>query len=233
VDRRSSQGVESPNEGNTSPDPLDVERLLLSLEREPRPPAPIPDERASSNGGRFVAYRGTGRPAQPRTEQVARRPALSELSVFVNATPVPTDTSQRETSTAPIIPQARHGRWAAGPRVRRGVVNAWAMWMGAAVFVAVGVFASVLALSRSHEPQSPAAAGTESIAPVAPIAVVAEPSPVVQATTRPEVRGAAVLPVPPALPSQTRTVPRRTTATPPTASPTEEPRPRKPAFENW
>jgi hypothetical protein len=242
VDRGSSQRADRAKGANANPDPLDVERLILSLERTPRPPAPIPDERASSDGGRFVAYRATGRPAQPHTELEARRQALAELSVLVNVTPVPRDPAQPEVTTAPVTPQARRRQGTALERpggagdVARGRhrgVNPGGMWIGATAVVAVGVFASVFALSRSHRPPRPSPTPAESIAAVARIGVVAAPSPAVQGTTRPEAPAATVPPAPPAFPSPTRAVPRRTMATPPAAAWTEVSRPKKPAFENW
>jgi hypothetical protein len=217
-DRALSPGVDRPDVIVTSPDAVDVERLLRSLDREPRPPAPIPDERASSNGGRFVAYRGTGRPVIPQTEQEARFQALSELSVLVNATPVPADISRRDLSTAPL---------------GRGVVNARVIWMGAAILTAAGGFALLVALSRSHAPQLPPAAAPEPIAPVVHAPVLAAPSPVAPVTTRPEAHATATEPPTPAARPTTRTVHRHPAVAPSAALSTEEPRPRTPAFENW
>lgn len=241
ADHGSSQRVDHATDAIRNPDALDVERLILSLERTPRPPAPIPDERASSDGGRFVAYRATGLPAQPQAELEARRQALAELSVLVNVTPVPPTPARREVTTAPVTPQARRQRGMAPEhpgvagdvaRGRHDRVNTGAMWIGATAVVAVGVFASVLALSHSHRAPRPAPTPAESIAPVAPTGVVAGPSPPVEGTTPPEGPAATVPPAPPALPSPTRAEPRRTMATPPAAS-TGVSRPKKPAFENW
>jgi hypothetical protein len=119
----------------TIPDPVDVERLILSLERKPSPPAPMPEERPSSDGGRFVAYRGSNRPAPPRSPEETRRKALAELSVMVNATPVPSETDGRNASTGRL-----HRR-------KGTVIRAQVIWAVAAVVLTLAAVLSVIAVT--------------------------------------------------------------------------------------
>jgi hypothetical protein len=252
VDRPVEGGV-AAHEASTSPDPLDVVRLILSLERPPRPPAPIPDERASSDGGRFVAYGATGRPAQAQTEQGVRRQALAEMSVLVNATPVPADAGSQDASTARTSPQARRRPRAAGSSGGRGAVRAWALWTGTALVVALGLLGSVVVVSRLHESQAPATPGARTAAaPLVTPASATSPR-VVLATPEPEkpqgmtppagtASDTASIPAAPvASVSSVTSVPATPAASGhplavairPAVGPSEPPRPTKPAFEHW
>lgn len=237
--------------------PLDVERMILSLERSPRPPAPTPDERPSSDGGRFVAYGATGRPAQAHTEQEVQRQALAEVSVLVNATPVPTTSALREAATAPTSPQARGKLRASGRDARRerghGGVRGWAVWAGAAAVLALGAAGLMVALSGYDEPL----ASVASVAP-APSALVTPAGPaspkVVLAMPAPESVEEASPPsspsAPPTLASSAVSAPPVTPVTPASSladgagrpvpgaapavdGPVEPPRPKKPPFDHW
>jgi hypothetical protein len=152
-----SEPARGASDLNTTPDPVDVERLILSFDRPPRPPAPLPDQRPSSDGGRFVAYGTTGRPAAPQTTDDVRRRALAELSVLVNVTPVPPESVNRDNSTV------------LGLRARRKSLG---LWMGATVLVSVGTVAALTSRRASHQAES----ATPSVAASASIAVApAEP----------------------------------------------------------
>ncbi|HEY4013583.1 MAG TPA: hypothetical protein VGM06_09610 [Polyangiaceae bacterium] len=155
----------------TIPDPVDVERLILSLDRRPSPPAPIPEERPSSDGGRFVAYRGTSRPAAPRSAEETRRKALAELSVMVNATPVPPEGDGRTASTARL-----HRRPLSATRTQ--VI--WALVAAGLTLAAVVSVIAVTTRSSSSSVESPPAALVvaptgATLAPVAPSRVTLPP----------------------------------------------------------
>ncbi len=240
------RSVAAPSD-RTNPDPLDVERLILSLERTPRPPAPIPEVRASSDGGRFVAYRATGRPAQPQLEQEARRRALRELSVLVNATPVPPESDARSAPTA---------RLARAPRA----IGAKTVWgVGVAVVSVAGlVFLIVwsntrpsdagvpVALVATAHPQPPSSApASVALSPLPP----PEQLPNDQALEAAEARSTPTATAPPV--TQTPPVARPASAAPapvpvrappprtpaptalPGAAPPEPAPPTKAAFDRW
>ena len=158
----------------TVPDPVDVERLILSLERKPSPPAPMPEERPSSDGGRFVAYRGTSRPAAPRSAEETRRKALAELSVMVNATPVPSESDGRNASTGRL-----HRR-------KRSATRAQVIWALVASVLTLAAVLAVIAVTTRQPSMgfvlSPPAAlvvapTAATLAPVAPSRVTLPPLP--------------------------------------------------------
>jgi hypothetical protein len=224
VDVSTSRTAACADDARTSPDALDVERLILSLDRDPRPPAPMPDERRSSDGGRFVAYRTSGRPAPPRVGEERRRQPGSELSVLVNVTPVPPELTQRDISTAPILSLPRR--------------RSWDIWLGVAVVIAFGAFASWAVQSRpgvvTQQPATAKARVSES--PVSAEVVVA-PTPRIEPAPPPE-RREVVVPSsrPPTLQPRAATPPGATTTamsafTEPSS--TEPVRPPKQAFSTW
>jgi hypothetical protein len=235
--------------------PVDVERMILSLERSPRPPAPVPDERPSSDGGRFVAYGATGRPAQPHMEQEIRRQALAEMSVLVNATPVPPDPELPEARTARTSPQARGKTRAGGRDPRRDPrrdpgsrgVRAWAVWAvwtGTAAVLALGAVGLVVALSGYDGPQASAGPAASALVtpagPSSPTVVLAMPAP--EAIEEPMSPSSQAAPAPPGwsapavAPASSlaegaaRPIPG---AAPAMDGPVEPPRPKKPPFEHW
>lgn len=81
-------GSRLPQDPSTMDDgPMDPKTtsILKALDRPPRPPAPTPELRASSEGGDFVAYSAVAQPASgaARSEEERRRQALAELAVLV------------------------------------------------------------------------------------------------------------------------------------------------------
>jgi hypothetical protein len=218
-----SQTAECVDDASTSPDALDVERLILSLDRPPRPPAPIPDERPSSDGGRFVAYRACGPPAQSQIDEARRRQPIAELSVLVNLTPVPPEVKKREAPTARGAPGVRRrplGLRVAGVVViGLGVVASWAVRSGPAVVA------------------EPAATAAGLVASAFSAEVVAAPTVRIQALLPPEKSEvAAPLSKQPTQPSRAPT-PRAATTSATSAliepSSTAPSRPAKPAFGTW
>jgi hypothetical protein len=82
-------------------------RILKALDRPPRPPAPTPEQRPSSDGGDFVAYSSPPRSpgAPPRTDEECRRQALAQLSALIQESPA-TDTPSH-VSTRTVAPGSR------------------------------------------------------------------------------------------------------------------------------
>jgi hypothetical protein len=223
VETSTSQTAECVDDASTSPDPLDVERLILSLDRAPRPPAPIPDERPSSDGGRFVAYRASGLPAQSQIDEDRRRQAIGELSVLVNLTPVPPEVTKREAPTAPASAGVRRrslGLWVAGVVViGLGVVASWAVQPGPAVVT------------------GPAATAAGLVASAVSDEGVAAPTVRIQAPLPPE-KGEVAAPLSKQPTQQPRAATPRAATTSVTSaliepSSTAPSRPAKPAFGTW
>jgi hypothetical protein len=91
--RRADPEAESDDEM----DPLTY-RILAGFDRPPRPPAPAPERRASSDGGNFVAYSATVQPPRSRGSQESG--ALVELSnLITHPTPVPQAPAPRDLPT--------------------------------------------------------------------------------------------------------------------------------------
>jgi hypothetical protein len=105
-------------------------RILKALDRPPRPPAPTPELRASSDGGDFVAYSGATRlhGAAPRTDEERRRQVLAELSVLVQEPPASETPPHGSTSTVAPHLHSQLPRWGGlliGALVVAGVIVAW------------------------------------------------------------------------------------------------------------
>ena len=73
-------------------------RILAGFDRPPRPPAPVTERRASSDGGFFVAYSATVQPPRSRGSQESS--ALVQLSSLItHPTPVPQAPGPRDLPT--------------------------------------------------------------------------------------------------------------------------------------
>lgn len=119
--------------------------ILQSLDRPPRPPAPAPERRPSSDGGDFVAYSAVAHPADraARTNEERRRHVLADLAVLVEEPhpAAPPDSLPKNAST--YVPPSR----VAGPW-RWALATATAGLLGIAFLAA----ASQKKLSASREP---------------------------------------------------------------------------------
>jgi hypothetical protein len=122
-------------------------RILRALDRPPRPPAPTPEVRASSDGGDFVAYSsGAHAPgAAPRSEEERRRQVLAELSVLIQEPP--TSETPAHGSTTTVAPRTRSRR------------VSWASWLVGILFLAgaMAVWGSLRSKTVASSPQLPTA----------------------------------------------------------------------------
>jgi hypothetical protein len=122
-------------------DPLTY-RILAGFDRPPQPPAPTPERRSSSDGGRFVAYSATVQPARSRRTQASHEEALVELSHLIEQpdpthAPPPLDDVPTVVSTWP------------GARSRAQVLVAVSVTVTAALLIALGALVAWRSSSRS------------------------------------------------------------------------------------
>jgi hypothetical protein len=119
----------APREVPSDLDPKTA-RILKALDRPPRPPAPTPELRASSDGGDFVAYSGATRlhGAAPRTDEERRRQVLAELSVLVQEPPASETPPHGSTSTVAPHSHSQRPMWGGlliGAFILASVIAAW------------------------------------------------------------------------------------------------------------
>jgi hypothetical protein len=152
----------------TTPDDLDPKtaRILRALDRPPRPPAPTPELRASSNGGDFVAYSTAAHApgAPPRSDEERRGQAFADLSTLVRGAPAATTPSGRSTRTITTVPTASR------MRARRSLL---AVTCGAIVLAVVGASVWGSSAFRTIAARSPAIIAAP--APAAPAATEKKP----------------------------------------------------------
>jgi len=122
-------------------DPLTY-RILAGFDRPPQPPAPTPERRASSDGGRFVAYSATVQPAPSRKAEASRAEALVELSMLIGQ-PAPTPSPSRR-DDVPTLVSTRPGA-----RSRAQGLVAVSVTVTAALLLALSALAVWRSLSRS------------------------------------------------------------------------------------
>ena len=204
----------------------DIDPLLKAFDRTPVPPAPLPDERASSDGGDFVAHYAVTKPAarndaRPQDARVVVQRELRQLISEPSA-----DADREGALVAPCevtteIPIARQRRRRRGAMIVVGIsLVAAVILIGAAVANRPSTpnLPIVAATASSNAPAStPSAVVTLSVAPM-PTAPASATTPPSAATTAPS---SAALPV-----AQPSTAPPR-----PTARPVQSPKPQKPDDE--
>lgn len=176
---------------------VEAESFLRRFLRPPRPPAPVPAQRASSDGGGFVAHYAETRPAR-RTRGEDAPPGVHVLQQLAEIARAPQSDSV-DLAAHRDLPTTVPGRAQFRRRIRWGI--------GAACVV-IGVAVSALIFMRASSPPSPATA-LSTPATTASAPVVSPPT-----ATSPM---ATSLPIAPS--------PSASTPSAPTASATSAPRP--------
>jgi hypothetical protein len=136
--------------------------ILKALDRPPRPPAPTPDLRASSEGGDFVAYSAVAQPASgaARSLEERRQQALVQLAVLVQEPESPVAvlrSPSRDASTQIAAHRLRHRLWQ------------WAAASLGGGLVAIAVMAWRSSAATTAPPQAPPTATMTDIETTPPV----------------------------------------------------------------
>lgn len=140
-DERARPEEPTTSDADDEMDPLTY-RILAGFDRPPQPPAPTPERRSSSDGGRFVAYSATVQPARSRKAEASRAEALVELSVLIGQA-APSQSRSRP-DDVPTLVSTRPGA-----RGRAQWLVAVSVTVTAALLLALGVLAVWRCSSRS------------------------------------------------------------------------------------